>query len=474
VAALFSACDGGGQDAAAPGKALSKPVVKTEPVKETQPPPLPQPAQAQAQAQAQVWVPGWREGPALSTPRAGAAVIEIDGVIHVIGGVDGKNFLPSSEYARVQPDGSLSAWQAGPVLNVERGFFAAVRYRNHVYVAGGGRGAYGQTLLDSVERAEILPDGTLGEWVLEPQVMNIERRCSKLVEVNGHLFALGGFGGILLDTVESAEVLPDGSLGEWLVAMDTLKVARYIHAVERIGDRTYVIGGHDQAKGLGIGEVEWSREDEPGLFLPWQSGPALQAGRYGLDSARHGDYLYALGGLDGASYLDSVEKSRIKEDGSLSPWQFTTPLPSRREGMHAVVVGDHIYLIGGSNLEGFKASVEYATFNGQGDIGYWTTPQEAEAKKAELARREQSKQVLPNEAVVIQHIKTAGYSYVAVQRADGLQAWLAAPVMELQKGVRVRFPDGIVMTNFFSKELQRNFPAIMFVGQVRVVSGPGR
>jgi hypothetical protein len=456
----LSACDGDG---------TSGVESKEETVARTQPAVAEAEVTGNEAKSQQVWVPGWREGPALPVPRSGAAVIEINGIIHVIGGVDGKDFLRTTEFAKVQPDGSLSQWQSGPSLNVERGFFAAVRHNNHVYVAGGGRGPYGKILLDTVERAEIKPDGTLGEWVLENNIMNIERRCSRLVVLGNHIFALGGFGGILLDTVESAEIQPDGSIGEWYVSMDTMGVVRYIHTLQQIGERVYVIGGHDQEKGVGITNVEWSQEDDPGFFKPWQSAPSLQTGRYGLDSVRHGDFVYALGGLSGAAYLDSVEKAPIREDGSIGEWQYTTPMSSRREGMNTLTVNDHIYLIGGTNVKGFKRSVEYATFDAQGDIGYWTTPQEAQAAKADLAKREQQKRVLPNEARVIQHIKAAGYSYLAVERADGLQAWLAAPVMEIQPGTRVRFPNGVVMTNFFSKELKRNFSAVMFVGEVQVV-----
>jgi hypothetical protein len=461
----LSACDSGGGSGEVShesGKAIEESPVETVVEKQT----------AGDGTEALVWVPGWREGPPLSVPRSGAAIMELNGIIHVIGGVDGKDFLRTTEYAKVNSDGSLSEWQPGPSLNVERGFFAAVRHKNHVYVAGGGRGPYGKILLDTVERAEIRPDGTLGEWVLEKNIMNIERRCSRLVVMGDHIYALGGFGGILLDTVESAEILPDGTLGEWFVAMDTMKVARYIHTLLPIGERVYVIGGHDQAKGVGITDVEWSQEDEPGFFKPWQPGPSLQTGRYGLESVRHGDYVYAMGGLSGAAYLDSVEKARINPDGSLEAWEYTTPLPSRREGMNLITANDHVYVIGGTNVKGFKSSVEYATFNDQGDMGYWATPEQARAEKLRLAQREQKKRVLPNQAVVLEHIKASGYSYLVVERADGLQAWLAAPVMEIQPGTMVRFPDGVIMSNFFSKELKRNFPAIMFVSEVQVLPRP--
>jgi len=418
------------------------------------------------------WVPGWREGPPMQIPRSGAATVEVNGVIHVIGGVDGKNFLRSSEYISVGKQGDLSKWELGPELNTERGFFSAVRHKNFVYVVGGGQGKHGKILLDSIERAEVQPDGTLGRWTTEPFKLNTKRRCTKVAVIGNHLYVFGGFGGILLDSVERAEILPDGSLDEWAVLTDTMNVARYIHGVKKVGNRVYMVGGHDKENGVGITAVEWSQEDEEGWLEPWQFSDSLQTGRYGLAAIQHGDYLYALGGLDGAAYLDSIEKAKINEDGSLGAWTYTTPLQSQREGISALSVNDAVYVIGGTNLTGYKRSIEYAWFNEQGDIGYWATAIEAAAKKAEWQKKQVQKRILPNEAVVMQHLKAARYSYLEVQRDDGFSAWLAGPIAELPIGTRIQFPNGVVMRNFFSKELKRNFQVIMFVGELQVVAVP--
>ena len=422
--------------------------------------------------QEMVWVPGWRAGPLMQTPRSGAAAVEIDGAIYVVGGVDGKDFLRTSEYTRVNAQGNLSEWVSGSALNTERGFFSAVRHKNFVYAVGGGQGDHGKILLDSVERAEIQPDGTLGKWSTEPFKLNTKRRCTKVAVIGSHLYVFGGFGGILLDSVERAEILPDGSLDEWAVLTDSMTVARYIHGVKKVQNRIYMIGGHDKEKGVGIIDVEWSREDSEGWLEPWQLSKPLQTGRYGLAAIQQGDYLYAMGGLDGAAYLDSIEKAKINEDGSLGAWQFTTPLQSPREGISTLSVNGVAYVIGGTNLTGYKRSIEYAGFNEQGNIGYWATTTEAAAKNAERQKQEAKRKILPNEAVVVTHLKAARYSYLEVQRDDGLSAWLAGPVTDLPIGTRIQFPNGVVMRNFYSKELKRNFPVIMFVGELRVVKRP--
>lgn len=427
------------------------------------------------EAPQQEWVPGWQQGPKTLVARSGAAALEVNGVIHLIGGVDGREFRASSEYARIQPDGSLSAWQAGPPLNVERGFFTATVSGKYVYVAGGGRGPNGSIQLTSVERAEIQPDGTLGPWQLEKHAFNTKRRCSRLLVLGNHIYAFGGFGGILLDTVESAEILADGSLDEWLVLGERMTVQRYISGSLQAEGRAYLIGGHDKSRGVGIRNVEWSEEiaDEPGFLKPWQATSPLLTGRYGLEVARHGDTVYALGGLDGARYLDSIEKARLQPEGGLEAWAETTPMASPREGMNVIVKGDYIYVIGGGNLQGYPGSTEYASFDANGDIGFWTTAEAARKYREVIAAREAARVVLPNEAVIVQNIQTASYSYLQVQRDDGAVAWLAGPRSDLSKGRRVQFADGVFMSNFYSKELKRNFPAIMFVGEIRVVPAGG-
>lgn len=59
------------------------------------------------------------------------------------------------------------------------------------------------------------------------------------------------------------------------------------------------------------------------------------------------------------------------------------------------------------------------------------------------------------------------YTYIEV--AQGNQTtWLAAQKLALKKGDQIRFDNGAVMTNFYSKLLKRTFPSVMFVNRVVV------
>ena len=127
------------------------------------------------------WIAGWRQTSSLVIPRAGAATIEANGFIYVIGGIDGKQFVPLVEYAQILADGQLGPWKQTSPLLEDRGFIDAVTARGYVYVVGGGNGPNGKNLLRSAERAKIMPGGELGPWETETNGLIMPRRCSKLV-----------------------------------------------------------------------------------------------------------------------------------------------------------------------------------------------------------------------------------------------------------------------------------------------------
>ncbi|MCC6544734.1 MAG: hypothetical protein IT392_09565 [Nitrospirae bacterium] len=417
-----------------------------------------------------VWINDWKETSSLSTPRVGAGVVIVNGIIYVIGGVDGKTFLDTTAYAKIQSDGSLGPWQTGPKLNEERGFIGAAVYRDYIYVVGGGKGAYGQDLLRSVERAHIQSDGSLGAWEKEKYQLVIPRRCNEVAVVGNEIYSFGGYGGALLDSVEKAGFLVDGNTGDWSIEKERMTIPRYIHGIQKWENNIYIIGGHDQIKGIGITDVEWSGFDKEGKsYKAWKTTSPLQVGRYGLASAVHNGYIYSLGGLSGPEYLDSIEKSRIDTAGGLSGWQLMpTLLPQTRATFAAVTYKNWIYILGGTNRDGYFSSVYYSTFNDDGDIGFWGTKSEASAYKTRMEERSRKGLELPNEGVAQKVIQVSAYTYIEVRNKDGI-SWIAGPKTDLRPDTVIRYSKGVYMSNFYSKELQRSFPSILFVSAVKKI-----
>ncbi len=411
------------------------------------------------------WLAAWRETTPMTTPRAGAAAVVVDGVVYVIGGVDGRDFLDTVEYSRLRPDGGLGPWRAGPRLDEARGFFSAVAADGWIYVIGGGNGPHGHRLLASVERARVLDGGGLGPWQRMESTLTRPRRCVKVVRIDRRLYALGGFNGRLLDSLEEARLLDDGGLSDWRPVTERLTIPRYINAAKAVGRRIYVVGGHDAREGTGLRAVE-TAEVVDGRLRSWRSLPSLRRARYALAAAVGKGRLYALGGLDGAIYSDTVEVVELGREGFAGDWRLTTSLSSPRANLVAFVADGRLYVAGGTNRDGYFRSVEYAEIGADGRLGIVADVVERRRIAERQAARDASAAArarLPNAGRVLEVVQTAAYSYIAVERSDGTRIWLAAPRMTVEAGDRLRFSRGLEMTRFHSRALDRDFDAILFV-----------
>ena len=205
-----------------------------------------------------------------------------------------------------------------------------------------------------------------------------------------------------------------------------------------------------------------------GGLKAWELAPPLKTGRYGLATAVYGGYLYALGGITGVEYIESIEKTKIDSDGNLAEWQSTIPLYTPRASFSVVTYKDWIYAMGGTNSDGYLTSVEFATFNNAGDIGFLGSEEDAtKHKEKAMARAKAASAQLPNEGVVKDIVHAEMYSYIMIAKKDGGLVWLAGPKIELDLNTRIRYSKGVLMSNFYSKELKHNFPVVIFVGQIK-------
>jgi hypothetical protein len=74
---------------------------------------------------------------------------------------------------------------------------------------------------------------------------------------------------------------------------------------------------------------------------------------------------------------------------------------------------------------------------------------------------------LQQKARVLSATNVPQYTYIEVTQ-NKKAVWLAASTVAVKKGDVIRFDDGMVMTNFHSKSLNRTFPSITFVNRVVV------
>ena len=72
------------------------------------------------------------------------------------------------------------------------------------------------------------------------------------------------------------------------------------------------------------------------------------------------------------------------------------------------------------------------------------------------------------EGKVVSFLDTENYTYVEVSQNDQI-SWIVGPLVKVQIGDQVTFAEGAIMGDFYSKQLDRTFPEVMFVQGIEVV-----
>jgi hypothetical protein len=76
----------------------------------------------------------------------------------------------------------------------------------------------------------------------------------------------------------------------------------------------------------------------------------------------------------------------------------------------------------------------------------------------------------PHTIQVVDVIQVESYTYI-LARENGTEYWLAAPTIQTKKGDILYYENGMMMTNFESKELKRTFDKILFVDRISTTPG---
>src|SRR5205807_6308976 len=109
---------------------------------------------------------------------------------------------------------------------------------------GGEQLDYGGPV-DSVERAHINPDGSLGAWQIISH-MSTRRQHHGAVATAGYMYVIGGYtgSGFGTDSVQRAAINGDGSLGVWEAVSSLPKpIAQPVTLTD--GRYIYAVGGYD-------------------------------------------------------------------------------------------------------------------------------------------------------------------------------------------------------------------------------------
>lgn len=278
--------------------------------------------------------------PQLLHGRAQHTASVIDGkYVYVIGG-DAPGSLDSVERAKIGKDGTLGPFEdAGIKLLTPRYGHAAFVGGDTLYVMGGvnreAASSTGTTLMD-VEEAPIMGDGTLGAFKLSSITLPSALSGLRAVPSGKHLYLLGTL---------QAEIDANGVPGNF-------KFDGFAKGFNSFGGAGLVISG-DFAYAFEGAKAARAPVDADGLIGNFMDEAASE-----LTGRRNGDFqtvvlagkLYVIGGQPPAgSIYDTIEVAAINGDGSLGAFSVHTQKLSSPRFRHAtVVIDDAIVVIGGS------------------------------------------------------------------------------------------------------------------------------
>lgn len=311
--------------------------------------------------------PSWREEAAFIDARRALAAAANKQFIYVLGGVsDESQYVASVEFSRIHADGRLAPWQSTRNLPEPRFYLGAAIVNQRLYAVGGATGPLGDDNLPSasVHSAAIEVDGTLGPWRQEAY-LTTPRRGLQVVVWQNQIYAVGGYNGTFLRSVERARIDHEGRINRWQLAPQQAELERYMHAATASNNRIYVLTGHIEGRpGMGYASVESAPLNDAGELGAWRrESTAVDQPRFLASATATNNVLYLLGGHDGKTRLASMEAAAIGADGSPGPWRIVATLRAARSAAAVVTANETVYALGGSGPDGGLNTVESVTLN---------------------------------------------------------------------------------------------------------------
>lgn len=260
------------------------------------------------------------------------------GALYAVGGMDATKGATTIE----KYDLRTNSWIQVSTMNGRRLQFGVAVIDNKLYVVGGRDGLKTSNTVECFNPVNRV-------WTIMPP-MSTHRHGLGVAVLEGPMYAVGGHDGwSYLNTVERWD--PQARQWNYVASMST---PRSTVGVAALNNKLYAVGGRDGSSCLKSMECFDPHTNK------WSMCAPMSKRRGGVGVATFNGFLYAVGGHDApASNLcsrlsDCMERFDPKTDS----WTTVAPLSVPRDAVGVCSLGDRLYAVGGYDGQTYLNTVE--------------------------------------------------------------------------------------------------------------------
>jgi hypothetical protein len=210
------------------------------------------------------------------------------------------------------------------------------------------------------------PVGALIPWETSPAELDLPqpRTDGTLLQVGTQILYIGGSDGTTAQsTVYVARTVGTGNFDKWAEG-PKLPEPRADASVAYVAGSIYVIGGRDASGAPTTTVFVLSPDSQTGQLGDWTTAKdlALPEARSETAAAITPDGLLIVGGRNADGPVATTLKTKLSSQGKLGAWSQEQPLVTPQAGATGVVIGDFVWLYGGSDANGPTARVQRGAF----------------------------------------------------------------------------------------------------------------
>jgi N-acetylneuraminic acid mutarotase len=186
-----------------------------------------------------------------------------------------------------------------------------------------------------------------------PLPLGTERGASCVTSFEDKIYVFGGTNDIAL--AEASVYLPAEDRWE---ALPLLPVARHHCIAAVVSDKIYIVSGRDVV----IEEVQTESFVFDPVALSYEEVAPIPTPRGGAAGGELGGRIYVFGGEGNVNDDNGIFHDAEEYDPSTDTWASLPDMVVPRHGLGAAVIGDRMYLPGGSTSQGIDAKNTHTVF----------------------------------------------------------------------------------------------------------------